>query len=271
MAVTSLFCIHAAGQELYVYTEPASNMPAHSVSAKISGNLISKGQSDENRFMQRYTPDLMVGVNKKLMVHAGATFASMHTQKLKGESVYTYLKYRFVSVDEVHKHFRMAVFAEGAYSKNPFHYDELSLQGDHTGVQAGIIATQLWNKLAVSASASFLKVTETKKAHHYINEPIYEAANYSLSAGYLLLPFTYTGYSQTNVNLYVELLGQQALDAKKRYWDLAPAIQFIFNSNSKLNIGHRFQLDGNMYRMTKRSWLLSYEYTFLNVLGKKKR
>jgi hypothetical protein len=57
------------GQELYVYSEPASNMPAHSLSAKISSNFIGKQQGNENRFMQRYTPELMFGINKKWMVH----------------------------------------------------------------------------------------------------------------------------------------------------------------------------------------------------------
>ncbi|MEJ0102101.1 MAG: hypothetical protein WDO19_05865 [Bacteroidota bacterium] len=94
--------------------------------------------------------------------------------------------------------------------------------------------------------------------------------NYALSAGYLLFPMNYTDYRQTNMNLYVELLGQQTLDRSTYYWDIAPAIQFIFNSTSKVNIGYRFQVDGNMDRMTKQSVLVSYEWTFLNVLKKRR-
>jgi hypothetical protein len=94
--------------------------------------------------------------------------------------------------------------------------------------------------------------------------------NYSLSAGYLLLPFEYVDYRQTNLNLYAELLAQQSLDRKACYVDLAPAIQLIFNSNAKLNIGYRFQLNGDMQRMTESSWLISFERTFLNALKKKK-
>jgi hypothetical protein len=93
--------------------------------------------------------------------------------------------------------------------------------------------------------------------------------NYSLSAGYLLLPREYTSFRQTNLNLYAELLAQQTFDRKTHYIDLAPAVQFIFNSISKLDLGYRFQLSGNMQRMAKQSVLLSYEYTFLNV-GKRK-
>ncbi|MES1224079.1 MAG: hypothetical protein ABUT20_51775, partial [Bacteroidota bacterium] len=88
--------------------------------------------------------------------------------------------------------------------------------------------------------------------------------------GYLMFPRNYTDYRQTNMNLYVELTGQQTLDRSAYYWDLAPAIQFIFNSVSKVNIGYRFQLGGNLERMTTQSFLLSYEWTFLNALKKKK-
>ena len=44
----------------------------------------------------------------------------------------------------------MAAFAEGSYSRSPFYYGDINLDGDNSGVQAGIIATQLVNKLAVS-------------------------------------------------------------------------------------------------------------------------
>jgi len=43
------------------------------------------------------------------------------------------------------------------------------------------------------------------------------------------------------------------------------------NSISKLNLGYRFQISGNMERMGKQSFLVSYEYSFLNVWGKNKK
>ncbi|MFI5133628.1 MAG: hypothetical protein ACHQEB_04790, partial [Chitinophagales bacterium] len=95
--------------------------------------------------------------------------------------------------------------------------------------------------------------------------------DYSLSAGYLLFPREYTDYKQLNVNIYTELLVQQTIDEPKNYVDLAPAVQFIFNSNAKLNIGYRFQLSGNMQRMANNSWLVSFERTFLNALKRKAR
>jgi hypothetical protein len=80
-----------------------------------------------------------------------------------------------------------------------------------------------------------------------------------------VFPNNYTDYSQTNMNLYVELLGQAAENGRY-YTDLAPAVQFIFNSQAKLNAGYRFQLGSNMTRMGSSSWLFSFEWLFLNAL-----
>ena len=262
--------LKTAAQELYVYTEPASNVPAHSISAKLTGNFIARSQDEEGRVMQRYTPEIMLGVTKRLMVRAGGSFSDMHTRNFRWESAYAYAKYRFFSIDDVHKHFRMAAFADFSYSRSPFHYEELNLKGDQSGGQVGIIATQLWNKLAVSGTASVLHVFETVASHHYATDPVKNAADYSVSAGYLLFPLNYTSYNQVNLNLYLEMLSQSSLDRKLSYLDMAPALQLIFNSVSKINLGYRFQVNGNMYRMTKESWLLSFEWAFLNALKKRK-
>ena len=104
----------------------------------------------------------------------------------------------------------------------------------------------------------------------YVPERNYSGMNYSLSAGYLLFPKEYTDYKQTNLNIYTEFLAAQTLDRQTWYIDAAPAIQLIFNSNSKLNVGYRFQLSGDMERMSKTQWLISFERTFLNALGKKR-
>jgi hypothetical protein len=272
ISVLFVFCgMMARSQELFVYTEPASNMPAHSVSAKISTDYITR-QSPENRFMQRYTPEIMLGVSKKVMLHAGLSFADMFTQRFRWESLYVYGKYRFLSHDDIHTHFRMAVFADLAYSRNKFRYDEVSLRGDKSGAQLGVIATQLWNKLAVSASVSNTQILGGARGDKAVYTPsrIYQSMNYTLSAGYLLLPFEYTDYRQTNVNLYTELLAQQTQDRRTYYVDLAPAMQIIFNSNTKVNIGHRFQLKGDMIRMARNSWQAGVERTFLGK-GKKKK
>ena len=165
----------------------------------------------------------------------------------------------------------MAVFADASHTNAPFHYDEITLMGDKSGVQIGLIATQLWNKLAVSGTVSHTQVLDKSRNDKVIYVPgrIYQAMNYSLSTGYLLFPKEYTNYKQTNLNLYTELLAQQTLDQKKHYVDIAPALQFIFNSNAKLNLGYRFQVIGNMSRMSTSSWQVSFERPFLNALKSK--
>ena len=256
-----------AAQELYVFSEPASNMPSRSISAKVTSRF-QKG-FHSGAFEQRYAPEIMFGLNKNWMVHAAASFSDMFSTNLRWEAAWVYAKYRFLSVDNIHRHFRMAAFAEYAYSRNPLYYDELSLQGDHTGVQAGIIGTQLLNKLAISSTVSLLQVT-SQKPKLFADAFPYTSLNYSLSAGYLVLPVTYTDFNQTNLNVYVELLGQRTLDRPLHFMDLAPAVQLIFNSNAKLNLGYRFQLNSNMDRMSENSWLISFERTFLNAMRKRK-
>jgi len=258
-------------QELYPYTEPASNMPAKSMALKL-GTMYGKGPHS-NRVLQRYTPEVMFGISKKMMVHASLSFSDMHESYFYYESAKLYAKYRFLSKDEVHKHFRMAAFAAASYSRNHLDHNELNLSGDHTGVQVGLIATQLWNKLAVSGTAGITEVFDDKRNDKILPQQYaFESLNYSLSAGYLVLPKNYTDYNQTNLNIYVELLGGRNLDWKyeKYFLDLAPSVQLIFKSTSKLNLGYRFQLKSDIYRLMKNSFMISYEHIFLNALKKKK-
>ena len=264
--------LHAGAQELYPFTEPASNMPSKSLSLKM-GAMFGKGPHS-NRILQRYTPEVMLGLNKKWMLHGSLGFSDMHESNFYFESARVYAKYRFLSNDEVHKHFRMAAFAAATYSRNHLDHNEINLMGDQSGVQAGIIATQLWNKFALSGSASLSEVIDEKRRDKILTQQYaFEAINYSLSAGYLVFPKNYTDYKQTNFNIYAELLGGKNLDWKyeKYFLDLAPSVQFIFNSSSKLNIGYRFQLKSDIYRLMKNSFMLSYEYIFLNSLRKKKQ
>jgi hypothetical protein len=258
-------------QELFVYTEPASNMPAHSFSAKLTDHLVTR-DNIYNRVSQRFMPQAMFGFSRKWMLHAGLTFSNMHTASFRYESWNLYLKYRFLSHDDIHRHFRMAVYAEGSSTRAPFHYDEISLMGDKSGISLGLVATQLLNRLALSANIWHTQVLDKSRNNDiiYVPERLYQSIDYAISAGYLVFPKNYTGYKQTNLNLYMEWLGEESLDARKYCLDAAPALQLIFNSNTKLNVGGRFQVAGNMSRMSKQSWLVSVETTFLNALPRKR-
>ena len=260
--------LNTAGQELFPYSEPASNMPAKSMSLKM-GAMLGQGVHGSG-VDQRYTPEVMFGLNKKWMVHGAVTLSNMYENFFYYESARVYAKYRFLSNDDVHKHFRMAAFATAAYSRNHLQHNELNLLGDHSGVQAGIIATQLWNKFALSGTASIIEVLDEAR-NNKPQEYAFQSLNYSLSTGYLLLPRVYKDYNQTNLNIYAELLGGQNLDweYEKYYLDLAPSLQLIFKSTSKLSVGYRFQPKSDIYRNMKNSWMISYEYIFLNALRKK--
>ncbi len=257
----------AGAQELYVFTEPASNMPAKSISGKVTARYPDSKYN--NFFKQRYTPELMVGINKEWMVHLASTFSDFYTPRLAWESARLYAKYRFYSNDDIHRHFRLAVFAEGAYSRSPFLYEDINLWGDNNGVEAGVIATQLLGRFAFSGSGSVLRVFAKNSGHDH-KEHSLQALNYSVSAGYLLFPKNYTDYKQTNINLYLEMLGMRGLDKKHSMLDLAPAVQVIINSNLKINAGYRFQLTGNMLRVGERGMLISVERTFLGAFGRRK-
>lgn len=258
----------AGAQELYVFTEPASNMPARSLSFKVTGRYPDSKYN--NYLKQRYIPEVMIGINKNWMVHVTGGFSDYYSQRIQPESIRGYVKWRFFSNDEVHRHFRMAAFAEGSYSRYKHLYDEFTLDGDLSGMQTGIIATQLINRLAVSATAAYMRGFENESSHSMHGEGLMlDMFNYSLSAGYLLLPRNYENYRQTNLNLYLELLGSKGLTQNMYLVDIAPAIQLIFNSTTKLNLGTRFQLKSNMVRVGERTYQVSVEHTILNAFKKK--
>jgi hypothetical protein len=159
----------------------------------------------------------------------------------------------------------MAAFVRMSHSQNPLDHDEINLMGEQSGTQAGIIATQLLHKLAVSGSLSYIQVL-TPRPKFFPEAYPYQSVNYSLSAGYLVLPRTYKDYEQTNLNVYCELLGMYNTDKKRYAVDIAPALQFIFKSNMRVNIGGRFEVSGNMFRMEREQYYASVEYYFLNAI-----
>lgn len=106
-------------------------MPSKSLSLKLSSMFMRGVHS--GRILQRHTPEIMLGINKKWMVHGSLSFADMHENKFIWESARIYAKYRFVSLDEVHKHFRMAVFGAASYNRNHLDHNEINLMGDQVG------------------------------------------------------------------------------------------------------------------------------------------
>jgi len=255
-------------QELYVFGEPASNMPGKSLGLKYSLKTAKEIGEDLGYTSSRNMLEAQFGLSKKWMIHPSVTFSDMYaSRKMKFESFGFYAKYRFLSIDGIHKHFRSALFLKSVLSKNDLKYEELTTDGDHTAIQGGLILTQLIHKLALSATIGINQVTGKSKAYAFANFN-YQSFNYSFSSGYLMLPKKYTSFNQPNFNVYCELIGSSGLDRKVAFIDMAPALQVIIKSNTKINVGYRFQLSGNAYRMANTGFLLSFEKTFLNALKK---
>ena len=267
--------IHSSvsAQELYVFSDPASNVPAKSLSLKYASKWMNEDMFMSKMLMSRHMVDASIGINKKWMIRPAFTFGDMFSHgSFRWESASIYSKFRFYSQDDVHRHFRAAVYMKALYSRNDLEFEEINADGDHSVLQGGIILTQLINKLAISSTLALTEVTNSERWKNYPGprDYNYSSFNYSLSAGYLVLPRQYTSYKQTNFNVYLELIGSKGIDRKYYFIDLAPAVQFIFNSNTKLNIGYRFQAKGNAYRMSNAAPSISFsvERTFFNTFKK---
>jgi hypothetical protein len=247
-------------QELYVNTEPASNMATNSLGIRLENQGFFSPQ-----YKDRTSLEVMYGASKHLMVH-GSIYASdfyQNQQHFEGGSVYA--KYRFLSIDSVQKHFRGAFFAKLSGINNPIPNQEISLEGDNSGVQSGVIFTQLLHKLALSGSVSYLHDWNNFGGYDISVGNAKNAIAYTLSTGYLLLPKEYKTYNQVNVNVYAELLGKTNPGYGQSYLDAAPAVQLIFNSLIRVDFSYRVPLYNSMVRNTDHMYLVRLEYNLFNL------
>lgn len=288
-AVVILFSTVTHAQELYVNTEPASNMATGSIGFRILSKLYK--MNFNNSFSSyRIEPELMWGASRKWMIHLAGYGSDMYQKSFKIEGGSVYAKYRFYSQDDVHEHFRMAAFSKISFINNPqlllveskkllpdgnggyteqlytssYNNDEFDIDGNNSGVATGVVATKLVNKIAASASLGYGYRFNNLQDKVLPGQPVH-AVNYTASFGYLLFPKEYISYNQTNLNLYVELLGTAFPGKGKSNIDVAPAIQFIFNSIARLDFSYRTQLAGNAQRLSNNYFMLRLEYNFLNV------
>ncbi len=254
---------HSLAQELFVYSEPASNMPKKSVGVRMTNWLMEESAS--NRQDYHLIPELMWGANKHLMLHTEA-FLSNKDGAFSFEGAGVYLKYRFFSTDKVHRHFRMAAFARATTNNAPIHQEEIATYGHNTGYQFGIVATQLLHKTALSLTTYYEQASDNGKGNDYPATLNKNDISYIASVGHLILPKQYNNYKQTNVNLMVELLGQLQPGNGKQFMDVAPSLQFIFNSQTRIDIGYRHELYSNMLRNAPNGFLLRVEHLLYNLI-----
>lgn len=253
-------CVHA--QELFSFTEPASNMPAHSTGLRLNNWIMNEGGKRVNYHL---IPEVMWGVNKNLMLHAEG-FASNLEGGFSLEGGAVYAKYRFFSHDKVYRHFRMAAFGRAATNNGVVHQEEIETNGHNSGFEAGLIGTQLLHKLALSATASYEQAIKNRGNNEIPAGQDTRALNFSISAGRLILPKDYKSYQQTNLNLMVELLGQVHPESGKAYLDIAPTAQLIINSQTRIDIGYKRQLSSTMTRTAPNGMLVRVEHLLFNSI-----
>ncbi len=242
---------------------------------------------------------LMYGVTSNLSVYLTAIASNHHGKDFpvefpfhntpergavypyKFNGAHLYFKYRLFTNDGQNKHFRIAVYGEGAYVKTTHHESEPNLEmGDNSGIGGGGIATWLKNKFAVSLTLGYIRPFD---AEGYAPDPIHalpsvpvevrygDALNYALSTGYLLYPRHYKNYRQTNINLYLEFRGKYFNHAqvtlfhklnneyilnpvrypvalqKGCFVDVSPGVQFIIRSDLRIDLSTTFQMLGFSY------------------------
>ncbi len=263
----TMFCFFLSvatwAQELFAVTEPASNRAAGSIGFRVDHSIMD--EINTSKINYHLIPGIMVGISKKLMV-SGDVFFSNRSDVFRAEGGSVYAKYRFLSNDIVQRHFRMAGFGRISYNNSDIHQEELNMYGHNTGIELGVVATQLLRKYALSSSVSFLKATDNGNNNKFVyGDNNSKAVNYTFSVGRLMLPGEYKTYKQTNFNVMLEFLSQFNLASGKYYADIAPSVQMIFNSQSRIDIGYRKELSTTLLRTAPNGFFIRLEYNVFNA------
>jgi hypothetical protein len=256
-----LISINSKAQELFVITEPASNISAKSLNVRAANYFMNIDSNNKKSY--HLMPEFSVGVNNKLMLRL-SFIASNRVGGLDVEGYNLYAKYRFLSLDDVHKHLRMAVFSRFSKNVSPIHMQEHNLLMHNSGYELGTVATQLLHKTAISANLSYQRAINTDKAK-FIYPNGFNSINYALSVGQLIFPKKYVSYKQVNFNTMVELIGQYNTGIKGGFVDIVPSIQFIVNSTARIDLGYRTNLQNNIIRSFSKGFILKLEYNFFSA------
>ena len=247
-------------QELYINTEPASLIPKGTKVVRLTNsNIFLSGSnimgSISNAFL--VTPSLAYGLSKKIMVSGSFQFANKPFEQdmmpnfgFNGFKIYS--KQRILSTDKEKYHTRLSSFIKFSYHEDKFMKDNIDLELQDTGFEFGLIGTQLINKLAISITSAFTRVSNIDVKSTQGSTVKWQTTNLStsknsISAGYLLFPRKYKSYKQTNFNLYLEYITNTILtkDFPNNYHKfsstLAPGIQFILLSRSRLDFSYKIR------------------------------
>jgi hypothetical protein len=255
------FATVVKSQELFVFTEPASTLPAKSISIRLTNWLIRDTLTNQTDY--HLMPEIIWGITKNLELNFQGFFSNRSRPfSLEGGSIYS--QYRFFSKDGLNQHFRMAAFARLSSNNGNVFHEEIEINGHNSGYELGIIATRLLHKYALSATSGFEHAFDNGRGNRLPSTYGRNAISYTLSMGHLLLPKEYQNYKQVNVNGMVEFLGQTLLLTHRSLLDLAPSAQFIFNSQTRIDIGYKKQLYSQTRRIASDGLLIRLQHTFFN-------
>jgi len=286
-------------QELFPLNEPASNVPKGVLGVRAFDDSYKEVNQIRNlvalRIMYGLLPKLSVMATGSVSNHHGVDFPAglaSHTHNQNGTStfstgnfqrglnypylftgVYLYAKYRFLTLDGNHTHFRMAAYGEWSNVNVAHDETEPNLLDDTKGYGGGVISTYLNNHFAISLTSGVI----IPGAYNGLSPDIYggpmvptemrygRAVKYNLSLGYLLFPRKYTNYDQGNVNVYLEFQGKSYEAAKiyqygikpvpistplleaGSYMDICPGIQYIVKSNLRIDLSAEFPMINKSY------------------------
>lgn len=142
-----LYCQINYSQELFVVTDPASNIPTNTLNVHFMQSVFKEKFIDGYNY--HLMPEVSYGIHKKIMVRTSIFVSNISNQfVVEGGSLYT--KYRFYSTDDLNTHFRLAAF--GRYSFNnsdnhpDIHTEQIEIMTHNSGYEGGIIATKLIKK-----------------------------------------------------------------------------------------------------------------------------
>lgn len=282
--------IRAYAQELFIRNEPASNLPKGVTAVRVFSEMYQEGDYVRSVNVLR----VIYGLSPRWTVWVQANASDHHDRQLpegfvddEGGIPHThdintggkhpmlfngfhfYTKYLFLKKDGQNQHFRMAAFAEGSTSFAAHDEAEPNLLDDNAGLGAGIIMTELYHRFAASLTLGGVVAADYEEKETGLRIRYGRAFNYNLSLGYLVLPFQYKDYKQTNVSLYLEFMGRTSGQGqvfrngetvfigsdtpaflKNHFLEIHPGIQFIFNSNTRLDLGMGFPLINRSFRHT---------------------
>ena len=245
-------------QELYINTEPASLIPKGTKVVRLHHHSIFLNEDSEpgsQSSARILIPQISYGISKNIMVSAAFQISNnpfdvTANSGFNGFKLYT--KQRILSTDKQKYHTRLSSFIKyanhGKWNSPNYKFmkNNYDLDFQDSGLEFGLIVTQLIKKLAVSVTSGF-GVISNKTSDGTYDDKNFNSWHNSISAGYLLFPRKYKSYKQTNFNIYLEYLTSSIISNQhpSRYRNfmstLAPGIQFIIMSRSRLDFGYKIR------------------------------